>query len=129
MRRYLQHFWPLYCVVRAFLSDSVFARVDSIVWFLLAVALAILFLYARLFATTVQDRVIRLEMHLRLNQLLPPELRPRIPEFSVAQLVALRFASDVELPELARRVLGEKLTDRKTMKKMIKSWKPGFLRA
>jgi len=68
-------------------------------------------------------------MYLRLNQLLPPELRPRIPEFSVAQLVALRFAGDVELPELARRVLDEKLTDRKTIKKMIKSWKPGFLRA
>jgi len=69
----LNVFWSLYRVVRAFLSDSIFVRVDSIAWFLVAVALAILCLYARLFATTVQDRVIRLEMHMRLNQFLPPE--------------------------------------------------------
>ncbi len=124
----LNVFWSLYRVVRAFLTGSVFARADAIVWFLVAVALAILFIYARLFATTVQDRVIRLEMHLRLNQLLPPELRPRIGEFSVAQLVSLRFASDAELPELARRALEQNLTDRKTIKRMIKNWKPDFLR-
>ena len=44
-----------------------------------------------------------------MQQLLPVDLRPRIPEFDVGQLVALRFASDQELPELARKVLDEKL--------------------
>ena len=43
-------------------------------------------------------------------------------------LLALRFASDEELPDLARRVLTENLTDRKTIKKMIKKWRPDFLR-
>lgn len=86
-------------------------------------------LYARLFALSVQDRVIRLEMRLRLQQLLPAELRPRIPEFTVNQLVALRFTSDAELPVLARKVLDEKLTERKTIKRMIQRWEPDYLRA
>jgi hypothetical protein len=95
------------------------------------VALALLFLAfcARVFALTVQDRVIRLEMRLRLQQLLPENLRARIPEFKVNQLVALRFASDAELPELARKVLDEKLNDRKAIKKLIRNWQPDYLRA
>jgi hypothetical protein len=77
----------------------------------------------------VQDRVIRLEMRLRLERLLAPELRSRIPEFTVAQLISLRFASDGELPALARQVLDENLTDRKAIKRRIKNWQPDFLRA
>jgi hypothetical protein len=96
---------------------------------LLAIAFILAALYGRLFALTVQDRVIRLEMRLRMMQLLPADLRTRIPEFTVNQLVALRFASDGELPALARKVLDEKLTDRKTIKQMIQNWEPDFLRA
>jgi hypothetical protein len=96
---------------------------------LLAAALVMLFFYARIFALTVQDRVIRLEMRLRLVGLLPPDLQPRIGEFTVAQLVSLRFASDEELPELARQVLQENLSDRKVIKRRIKKWQADFLRA
>jgi hypothetical protein len=78
---------------------------------------------------TVQDRVIRLEMRLRMQQVLPGDLRGRIPEFTVAQLVSLRFANDEELPELARKVLDEKLTNRKAIKKLIRNWQPDLLRA
>jgi hypothetical protein len=84
---------------------------------------------ARTFALTVQDRVIRLEMRLRLRELLPPELHPRIAEFTRAQLVALRFAGDRELPALARRVLDEKVQDRKAIKAMIAEWQADHLRA
>jgi hypothetical protein len=87
------------------------------------------FLYARLFSLTVQDRVIRLEMRLRLERLLPPDLRSRIPEFTPAQFISLRFAGDDELPALARQVLDEKLSDRKTIKRRIKNWQADFLRA
>jgi hypothetical protein len=96
---------------------------------LLAVALLLLALLGRLFALTVQDRVIRLEMQLRLERLLSPELRPRIPEFTVAQLVGLRFAGDDELPALARQVLDDKIADRKEIKKRVKNWRADFLRA
>jgi hypothetical protein len=43
--------------------------------------------------------------------------------------VALRFASNAELPELARKVLDEKMVDRKAIKKMIKTWRPDNARA
>jgi hypothetical protein len=82
-----------------------------------------------MFALAVQDRVIRLEMQLRLQNLLPADLRPRIPEFTVSQLVALRFASDAELPDLARKTLAENLRERKAIKQLIRDWQPDNLRA
>jgi hypothetical protein len=96
---------------------------------LTAPALVVLAFYARVFALTVQDRVIRLEMKLRLQQLLAGDLRPRISEFTPAQLVGLRFASDAELPELARKVLDKKITERANIKKMVRDWQPDYLRA
>ena len=96
---------------------------------LLAAALVGLFFYARIFVLTVQDRVIRLEMQLRLARLLPADLQARIGEFTVNQLVSLRFAGDDELPALARQVLQEKLGDRKAIKRRIKNWQGDFLRA
>lgn len=113
--------WSGYRAVRTFSADAVVA-------FLVSIALIILFLYARQFAITAQDRVIRLEMRLRLQKLLPPDLQPRITDFTVGQLVALRFASDAELPDLARKVLADKITSRAEIKKMIKNWNPDFLR-
>ena len=101
----------------------------SIMNVLLAIAFLILILYARMSTLTVQDRVIRLEMRLRLERLLPPELRSRIPEFTTAQLISLRFAGDEELAALARQVLDEKLSDRKSIKRRIKNWQADFLRA
>lgn len=108
--------------VRSFSANSVIA-------FLVAAALLVLAFYARIFALTVQDRVIRLEMQLRLQNILPADLRPRIPEFTVSQLVALRFASDAELPDLARKVLAENLRDRKAIKQLVRDWQPDNLRA
>ena len=114
--------WPIYRVAHAFSGDTMIAL-------LVAVALLLLAFNARIFALKVQDRMIRLEMQLRLKQLLPAELQPGIQEFTVGQLVSLRFASDAELPDLARKVLEEKLIDRKTVKKLIRNWQPDFLRA
>ena len=96
---------------------------------LMAAALVVFFFKARIFALTVQDRVIRLEMQLRLARLLPADLQARIAEFTVNQLVSLRFAGDEELPALARQVLQEKLGDRKAIKRRIKNWQGDFLRA
>jgi len=96
---------------------------------LLAAALVVLVFYARLFPLAVQDRLIRLEERLRCERLLPADLQTRIGEFSADQLVALRFASDAELPALARKVLDEKLTERKAIKRLIKNWKPDYQRA
>ena len=93
-----------------------------------ATALLMVFFWARAFALRVQDRVIRLEMHLRVANL-APDLSARFGEFSLNQLCALRFASDAELPELARKVLSEKLDDRTAIKKMVREWQPDHARA
>jgi hypothetical protein len=114
--------WAIYRMIRV-------PGVDSLVALLLAVAFMLASVYARVFALTVQDRVIRLEMQLRLKGLLPPDLQGRIPEFTPRQLVALRFASDEELPELCRSVLRDNITEGKAIKKMIRNWKADYLRA
>lgn len=92
-----------------------------------AIALLMIFFFARLFALTVQDRVIRLEMQLRLANL-APDLFGRFHEFTMNQLCSLRFASDGELSELARVVLSEKLDDRKAIKKRIRDWQADHVR-
>jgi Family of unknown function (DUF6526) len=96
---------------------------------LTALALLLGILYARMFALAVQDRVIRLEMRLRLATLLPADLSSRVGEFTVSQLVGMRFASDAELPELARRVLEERIAERKAIKALVRDWQADELRA
>src|SRR5690242_9902985 len=58
-----------------------------------ATALLMVFFWARVFALKVQDRVIRMEMHLRILSLVP-DMAPRLGEFTMNQLCSLRFASD-----------------------------------
>jgi hypothetical protein len=101
----------------------------SSVAFLVSVALIIMFFCARRFALAVQDRVIRLEMHLRLARVLPADQQSSIAALTVDQLVALRFASDGELPGLVRKVLADKIGERKAIKQMIQNWQPDNLRA
>jgi hypothetical protein len=115
-------FFTLYQAVTAFSWANLVA-------FGVAVALVLLFFIARVMALTVQDRVIRLEETMRMRALLPADLQPRIGEFTVKQLVALRFASDAELPELARTVLDGGIQDQKAIKKMIRAWRADFQRA
>jgi len=96
---------------------------------ILAAALVILVFEARLFALAVQDRVIRLEERLRYGQVLPADLQARTGELTTNQIVSLRFASDAELPALMRKVLDEKLVQRKAIKQLIKTWRPDYQRA
>ena len=102
---------------------------DNSIGVLTAIGLILCAFYGRLFALAVQDRVIRLEMRQRLERLLPADLRGRIAEFSVGQLVSLRFAGDGELAELARKVLDGKIEDRKAIKRMVRDWQADWLRA
>lgn len=95
---------------------------------LVAVALIIVALFARIFALGAQDRVIRLEMRLRMRDLLPENLQGRINDFTPTQMVGLRFASDAELPELARKVLDEDIAKATPIKKMVTDWQGDYFR-
>jgi hypothetical protein len=94
-----------------------------------AAALLGLAFLSRVQALSVQDRVIRLEMRLRLRGILPPDLQPTIGQLTHRQLVALRFASDSELPELIREVVAGKLATPKDIKMRIRDWQSDWLRA
>ena len=96
---------------------------------IVAAALVMLALTARIMAITVQDRLIRLEMRLRLREILPADLQRRINELTPPQLVALRFACDAELPDLVRDVLAGNLPTQKGIKQKVKKWEADFLRA
>ena len=98
--------------------------IDAAVGLLVAVALIAMLLHLRLFPLTAQDRVIRLEMRLRLEEVLPEDLQARIADLTPRQLVALRFASDAELPDLVREVLDGKLDSGAAIKKRIRDWQP-----
>jgi len=93
-----------------------------------SIAVLMLAFLARLFALGVQDRVIRLEERMRYERLLPEDLKPRIGEFTINQLVSLRFASDAELPTLARKVLDGKMIERKAIKQMVQNWRADYQR-
>ena len=94
-----------------------------------AAALAAAVLASRVMALAVQDRVIRLEMRLRMRELLPDDLQSRIPGLTRQQLVGLRFACDAELPELVRRVLAGSLKTSTDVKKAVQTWEADHLRA
>ena len=97
--------------------------VQNLAVFLFAVGVIMIGLYARVFPLGVQDRVIRLEERMRLERVLPGDLKGRISELTTGQLVGLRYASDEELPELTRRVLDDGIVDKKVIKQAVKSWR------
>ncbi len=121
------HFFilPVFSLLLLASIVHLFMRPDlhSVVLVVVAIAMSAVIFKVRLYPIKVQDRIIRLEERLRLATLIDPALRPRIAEFTESQLIALRFASDAELPALAARALNEKLAAPE-IKKAIQQWRP-----
>ena len=98
------------------------------IWLVIfSIAILVVTMKARMYATKLQDRIIRMEVRQRLYGLLPETLRARIGELSEAQMVGLRFASDAELPGLVEETLAKKLSAAQ-IKKSIKVWRPDYFR-
>lgn len=93
-----------------------------------ALALALLAWYVRSKPVGVQNRIIRLEERLRLREKLPADLHSRINEIPPSHLIGLRFASDEELPDLARRCINGEFKTPKEIKSAIKTWRPDAYR-
>jgi hypothetical protein len=90
---------------------------------ILSIAAWIPVIKLRSYPLKVQDRVIRLEERLRLQSLAPQQWHAQIWQLNEDQLIALRFAADDEVVELAKHALEQNLT-RKQIKERIKSWRP-----
>ena len=114
--------WSVYRSIADFSTGTLITAI-------LAIGLVQLFYYARVFALAVQDRVIRLEERLRLTSILPEELQSKINDFTTGQLIGLRFATDEELPDLARKVMDGNINNREDIKKLVKNWRADYQRA
>ena len=95
----------------------------------MAVALVLICFSARVMALIVQDRLIQLEMRLRLKEVLTGALASRIGDLTPKQLVGLRFAGNAELPGLVERCLSGELANDEAVKKQVKDWQADWLRA
>jgi Family of unknown function (DUF6526) len=96
----------------------------------LAAGVVAMLFASRLMALRVQDRVIRLEMKLRLQRILGPVVAAdALARLPLGRVIALRFASDAELPGLIARVLSQELSTSAQVKQAISEWQPDLLRA
>jgi multisubunit Na+/H+ antiporter MnhB subunit len=85
---------------------------------------------SRAMAATVQNRVIRLEMSMRLERVLgAAAAADAISTLSLRQIIALRFASDLELPKLIARVRSNEFKTNSDVKQAIREWQADYLRA
>jgi hypothetical protein len=138
-KNHTRYYFPFHFVLMPILVfNLIFSIYDSIHrfpehkylfhwWIVMSIAFIMMAILGRRQSVKAQDRIIRLEERLRLATLLPANEQAHIHEFTTGQLIALRFASDAELPELARRALTQNL-DRKDIKKAIVEWRPDDLR-
>jgi uncharacterized membrane protein len=85
----------------------------------LTACVLILTLFTRIFALKAQDRAIRAEENLRHFVLTGKLLDPRL---KVLQIVALRFASDAEFVDLARRAAEHDMTP-DAIKRAVSNWR------
>jgi hypothetical protein len=102
-------------------------RILFLWWIVMSLVLFVIAGRSRDRALKVQDRLIRLEERLRLHALLPPEERAHINDLSMRQLIALRFASDDELPALVHKTLTQNL-EPKAIKQSIVNWRGDYHR-
>lgn len=103
------------------LQDGI--TVESVMALLLALVAFSGLLHARTFALGVQDRLIRLEERLRLDAVLPDDLRARADQLTTDQLIGLRFAPDDELPDLVARTLSGEFANQKAIKAAVGTWR------
>ena len=90
----------------------------------ISIMLFILWFYARSFALRAQDRAIRAEENFRHFILTG---KPNDSRLSLRQIIALRFASDAEMPALAKQTVAENLTP-KEIKKLVQRWRADYHR-
>jgi hypothetical protein len=95
---------------------------------LVAIALVTGIFISRSMPLRAQDRIIRLEERIRLERVLPSDMRGRIGNLTPEQFIGLRFAPDDEVSELTKRALNGELKTRADIKRAIRNWRPDHMR-
>lgn len=95
--------------------------------FICSFILVLLPLIARMYALTLQNRIILNEMRNRYFHLTGKTFEEKEQNLKLGQIIALRFASDDELLGLMDRAIAEKLKA-KEIKQQIKNWKGDYIR-
>ena len=98
-------------------------------WVLVSMALVAGLLTSRASALIVQNRLVGLEMRLRLTAILPSDLRAHIGDLTLRQIIGLRFASDGEMADLVRRCIAGELATADDVKRQVRDWRPDVVRA
>jgi hypothetical protein len=115
----------VFIVAARFWRDPRFVNGWAVV---VAIALATGILISRTMPLRAQDRIIRLEERIRLERVLPGDMRGRIGNLTPEQFIGLRFAPDDEVPELTKRALNGELKTRADIKRAIRNWRPDHMR-
>jgi len=116
-------------LVRLIIAEPGSGRITIASLMILSLAVLLLALAARNMSLRVQDRVIRLEERLRYKELLPADVAAKASDLPIGVMIALRFASDAELPGLIERVLNGELKGNKPIKQAVQDWRTDHLRA
>lgn len=86
-------------------------------------ATLVLLLISRVYTTALQNRIIKLEMASRTSALLSPEQQRTFATLAKPAVIALRFASDEELPSLVERAARESMSADQ-VKRAVTTWRP-----
>lgn len=95
---------------------------------LLSFGLLLMMLLVRTNPLKAQDRIIRLEEQLRYQRLLPADLAARASALPARFIIAMRFASDAELPQLTQLTVDGAFATPKDLKAAIKNWRGDYFR-
>ena len=134
IRFYPPHHFVYYPVLMALLAASIyfsFTKEETLIWTFISIVFVVFILLGLMlrqhYALTLQNRIVRLELRYRYFTLTEKRFEPIESQLQDAQLFALRFASDAELPDLTDRALSENLSG-KAIKKSITNWKGDYER-
>lgn len=135
-RYYTAHHFIFYPVALILFIISIYKALknneSSLHWWMFAAIIGLItslaYMLRQHYAMGNQNRIIRLEVRFRYYRLTHKNFEEIEKQLSLAQILALRFASDQEFVELAEKTVNEKLSPNE-IKKQIKNWLPDYLRA
>jgi hypothetical protein len=135
VRYYIPHHFIFYPVVLLLMVLCIYFSTkyedQQPIWIVLSVILFLIgwlsYMLRQHYALMNQDRIVRSELRLRYYLLTKKRLELLEHKLSLKQLLALRFASDEELPELVEEAVDTNLSP-KEIKQSIKNWNPDYMR-